>query len=265
MRAFDLNNKFFVLTGLWPYEYRTRIARRRLFFGGPVLLSVPQASMRTKHHRRGHVSFERAPQLVSAIAHREDVDRVMTDLLVFLVVVIYWFKMLALIATEEKVGRDYKKSDCQTRALCDGLGDDWATIRDARERAILDEYAERGRALSILYAGEQRVHIICTARARRSLVSDAILFPVRIASAGTSMALSPLIPKILDKPSPLPEPRANIYVLHGEFLVDADTHFAQLFVCDAVIIALVTLGDMAVDAMYLASCQHCCALYAIAR
>lgn len=80
-----------------------------------------------------------------------------------------------------------------------------------------------------------------------------------------TIGLLPMLPKFLDKINPLEESRPSMYVLQGEFFINREVHFVEVYIIDVVTIALMIVVVQTIDTMYVVFSQHNCALYAIVR
>lgn len=82
---------------------------------------------------------------------------------------------------------------------------------------------------------------------------------------GTMMNVLPVIPKIVDIFDPLDEPRAALDLVQGEFFVNRDEHLAPLILWDYALTESAAFITAAIDAMYITTTEHCCALSAIIK
>lgn len=82
---------------------------------------------------------------------------------------------------------------------------------------------------------------------------------------GILITLVPIVPKLLDIIHPLKEPRPHIYSLEGELFIDKEAHYMIVFCCDTMYTMSIAIITVAVDAMYIATAEHCCGLNTIIR
>lgn len=77
--------------------------------------------------------------------------------------------------------------------------------------------------------------------------------------------LLPLSPMMLDVLLPLNVSRPKQYILNGEFLVDREAYYAQIYAYD--FLASLAIGFIIVvcDSMYAVCVEHCLGLFAIVR
>lgn len=154
------------------------------------------------------------------------------------------------------------------KELHDDIANNWTMIDDQSEKNILHKYSERGRKLTIFYASEFDIIIIHLPYSAE--IIDVTYYYIIYISALMTLAaiiinVFPFISKILDQAIPLENPRPNMYITGGVYFVDrtTDENFALLVIFDSITVILIIIISVSVDTMFMASTEHCCALYAI--
>ncbi|XP_058794538.1 odorant receptor 49b-like isoform X2 [Phymastichus coffea] len=194
-RYFVLNKGFLTMMGLWPYNDWKRYIIRSIFTAMTLIFSTP------------HV--------IGIILDIKDTDKLLDHLTAVLFLTAMFFKLLIISV-----------SDIKMRIMWDAIVENWALIAVPEEVKIMIETGERGRKLTIAYAG-------------------------MIFGSGSFFIMLPLLPTLLDKVKPLPTPRDTLSILNGEFLVEnKEAYYWLFYLSDALSVLLVTLIVVVIDTAY---------------
>ena len=84
-------------------------------------------------------------------------------------------------------------------------------------------------------------------------------------SALTLFVSIPITPIILNKIKPINESRPQVFVLGGDFFVDNNKYYSQIYIFDCFCCCVTVLLICAVDSMYATCIEHCLGLFAIIK
>ncbi|NP_001177538.1 odorant receptor 132 [Nasonia vitripennis] len=111
---------------------------------------------------------------------------------------------------------------------------------DKMEKKILHENSERGRLITLVFI--------------MYMMTALIVF-----------ILLPMYPIMTDVIVPLDHPRARMFILNGDYLVDRDEYYFQIYVFESTSAALTVFILCSTDPMYAAIVEHCLGLFCICK
>ncbi|XP_008202544.1 odorant receptor 140 isoform X1 [Nasonia vitripennis] len=157
-------------------------------------------------------------------------DKIIEHLALLMYIYGIKLKLVTSILSEKKLKKVYEN-----------IMENWQQIKDVHERAILVEYSERGRTLTIGYI---------------MYMTSALLFFI----------ILPITPMVLNVIKPLNESRPWDFIMHGEFPVnDMHAHYGEIYLFDSLACIATVLVFCTVDSMYATCIEHCIGLFAIVK
>ncbi|OXU27739.1 hypothetical protein TSAR_003158 [Trichomalopsis sarcophagae] len=154
----------------------------------------------------------------------KDIDKTMENVFILLYTFGIYIKLFTAHIAENKM-----------KILYESTAKNFETYTDEAEKKIMKQYSERGRLITLAFL--------------LYMVSALILF-----------VLLPLYPIIMDATIPLDVPRPRMSVLNGDYLVDENDYYFQIYVFDSIACTLTVFIMCSTDPMYAAIVEHCLGL-----
>ncbi|OXU22304.1 hypothetical protein TSAR_001591, partial [Trichomalopsis sarcophagae] len=230
-RLFVINKKFLEILGRWPYQAkRSRIFLLSLYFVG--ILTVVVAEL---------IYFVRVIRI-------KDIPKIIDCLpaLIFTygAMVMIFNSMIKFVEMRQILGK---------------IEENWLSVRDAEEQAVLREFAEEGRFLIIGYTRNVNLNRMRYFNIPRGMTG----FSVCIVGSLATYSLEPLVPQILDKISPLNESRPIKTFLEVEYLVDHRRYYTAIYLHNMQAAFWVIFTVLAIDAYLVMIVQHACSMFVV--
>ncbi|NP_001177696.1 odorant receptor 134 [Nasonia vitripennis] len=159
----------------------------------------------------------------------KDIDKSMENIFILLYTFGIYIKLFTAHIAENKM-----------KILYESTAKNFETYTDEAEKKIMKQYSERGRLITLAFL--------------IYMVLALILF-----------VMLPLYPIIMDATIPLDLPRPRISVLNGDYLVDENDYYFQIYVFDSIACTLTVFIMCSTDPMYAAIVEHCLGLFSICK
>ncbi|OXU27738.1 hypothetical protein TSAR_003157 [Trichomalopsis sarcophagae] len=159
----------------------------------------------------------------------KDKDKSMENVFILFYIFGIYIKLFTAVYAKERL-----------KILYESTARNFQIYTDKMEKKILHEYSERGRLITLA-------------------------FIIYMMTALIVFVLIPMYPIITDVIAPLDHPRVRMFILNGDYLVDRDEYYFQIYVFDSICGALTVLILCSTDPMYAAIVEHCLGLFCICK